>query len=195
MPRSSQGEITRILSLLRAQGAGRVVTTNRLFERVYPELRRLAAALMRGERRAHTLEPTGLVNEAYLRMVGGADLEWQCRAHFFGIAASAMRQILVDHARRRSAAKRGGGLERVTLNSAILARDVSEVDVLDLDRALAELEAMDGRIARMIELRIFGGLKAREIACVQGVSESTVETDWRFAKSWLKKRLSEGSRG
>jgi RNA polymerase sigma factor (TIGR02999 family) len=195
MPESGLGNITRILNRLSDKGSSKAEATNRLFEVVYPELGRLAGAMMRDERPDHTLAPAALVNEAYLRLVGDADIEWQNRAHFFGIAATAMRRILVDHARRRSAAKRGGGWERVALNSRLGGSGIPDVEVLDLDRALTQLAEMDERAGRVVELRVFAGMKTREIARILDVSERTVDSDWRAAKLWLKKKLSEGPRG
>ncbi len=186
------GEIARLLGKINRENEDRVELTRRLFAKVYPELRRQAHAIMRAERSGHTLESAALVHEAYLRLVGDSGLEWQSRAHFFGIAARAMRQILVQSARRRAAAKRGGGWERVTLDTDIGGFDVPEAEVLDLDRALGEFAQLDQRAARVVELRIFAGLPTREVAEVLGVSERTVEVDWRAAKLWLKKRLSRG---
>lgn len=194
MPESGLGNITRILNRLSDEGSSKAEAIDRLFEAVYPELGRLAGAMMRDERPDHTLAPAALVNEAYLRLVGETDIEWQNRAHFFGIAATAMRRILVDYARRRSAAKRGGGWERVTLNSRLGGSGMPDVEVLDLDRALTQLTEMDERAGRVVELRVFAGMKTREIARILDVSERTVDSDWRAAKMWLKKRLSEESR-
>lgn len=189
-------EITRILVDLRHQGADRAAITNQLFDGIYRELRRIAASMMRRERSGHTLQATALVHEAYLRLIDDTGIQWEDRAHFFGIAASAMRQILVQHARRRGAAKRGGGWARVTLDDQIGAAPPSEVRVLDLDRALTGLAEMDGRMARVVELRVFGGLEVKEVAQVLDVSERTIAGDWRMAKAWLARELSgESSSG
>jgi RNA polymerase sigma factor (TIGR02999 family) len=190
---SRRGEVTRILMDLGRDDVDQIAASNRLFEAVYAELRRLAGGMMRGERRDHTLQPTALVHETYLRLVGGSEIEWRNRAHFFGIAASAMRRILVEHARQRAAAKRGGAWKRVTLDSEIAQPGVSDVEVLDLDRALTNLAELDGRAARVVELRVFAGMEMKEIAHILGVSERTVHGDWRVAKMWLARELSEGA--
>ena len=188
---SIRGEVTRILTDLKRDDVDKIAASNRLFEVVYGELRRLAARLMRDERRGHTLQPTALVNETYLRLVGGGGTEWENRAHFFGTAATAMRRILVEHARRRSAAKRGGGWQRVTLDEEIVRPGISDVEVLDLNRALNLLGEMDGRMARIVELRVFAGMEMDEIARILDLSERTVYGDWRVAKMWLARELSE----
>jgi len=143
---------------------------------------------MRRERKDHTLQPTALVNEAYLRLVDGSAVEWENRAHFFGIAARAMRQILIEHARRRSRAKRGGGWQRVTLDGLQITA-ASDVELLDLEEALQQLEKNDERMARVVELRVFGGLKVDEVAHVLGISRRTVHEDWRVARLWLAHQL------
>jgi len=191
MSGSIRGEVTRILTDLKRDDVDKISASNRLFEVVYAELRRLATRLMRDERRGHTLQPTALVNETYLRLVGGAGTEWENRAHFFGTAATAMRRILVEHARRRAAAKRGGGWQRVTLDEEIVRPGVSDVEVLDLNRALTRLGEMDGRMARIVELRVFAGMEMEEIARILDISERTVYGDWRVAKMWLARELSE----
>ncbi|MEZ4425373.1 MAG: sigma-70 family RNA polymerase sigma factor [Gemmatimonadota bacterium] len=157
---------------------------------VYDELRALARAHLRAEVDGHTLQPTALVHEAYLKLVQQRVPHWSGRAHFFGIAAQAMRRILVDHARRRSAAKRGGG-RAVTLIDGLAAREGPGVDVVALDKALAELERTDPRAARIVEMRFFAGLEIAEVAQAIGVSEPTVKRDWRHAKAWLYRHLSE----
>jgi RNA polymerase sigma-70 factor, ECF subfamily len=187
-----RGEISRILVDLNREHGDHVALANRLFEVVYGELRRLAGGLMRSERPGHTLQPTALVNEMYLRLVGDSGIEWENRAHFFGAAAAAMRRILVEHARRHAAAKRGGGWTRVTLDDRIPGTDPPDIEVLDLDRALTQLFEMDERMERVVELRIFAGMEMKEIAHVLGVSERTVYDEWRVAKMWLARELSEG---
>ncbi len=184
-----EGEVTRILRVLAGSPGNQRAATERLFEVAYQELRRLAAAVMRNERRDHTLQPTALVNEAYLRLVGDAPVEWQSRAHFYGIVASAMRRILVQHARRRSADKRGGGWRKVTLDERTNLAGRSELDVLELDRALTRFAEIDPRAAQVVELRVFGGLKEQEIAELLAVSERTVRGDWRVAAMWLAREL------
>jgi RNA polymerase sigma factor (TIGR02999 family) len=194
MREDDPGDVTQILLDL---GSGASVTpevTDRIFQVAYEELRRVAGGLMRRERADHTLQPTALVNEAYLRLADESRLEWQNRAHFFGIAARAMRQLLIEHARRRGAEKRGGGLERVTLDERLGVAAVNEFEILELDDALTKLGRMDERMARIVELRFFGGLTAEETAHVLDVSRRTVTEDWRVARMWLAHELAgEGS--
>ena len=193
MSEFAEGEVTRILRNL-AKGQGdQADATDRLFEAAYQELHRLAAALMGNERQDHTLQATALVNEAYLRLIGDAPVEWQSRAHFFGIVASAMRRVLVEHARRRSAEKRGGGWEKVTLDEKLHLAGGSELDILELDRTLTRYAEIDPRAARVVELRVFGGFKEKEIAEILGISERTVRGDWRVAAMWLTHELGGGS--
>ena len=160
-----------------------------LTSRVYDELRQLAAAQLARERKGHTLQPTALANEAYLRMVDVVERGFDSRAHFFGIAARAMRQVLVDHARTRDAKKRGGDHHRVTMSALAGLGVETPVDVLDLDEALEELARLDERRARILELRYFAGLNRAEVAAALGVSETTVQDDWFLARAWLKTRL------
>jgi RNA polymerase sigma-70 factor, ECF subfamily len=159
---------------------------------VYGELRRLARHYMRGERGGHTLQTTALVNEAYLRLVRHENVAWQSRAHFFGMAAQAMRRVLVDHARSRGYAKRGGGAVRVTLDDGALVAAGRAEEVIALDEALARLEALDPRKARVVELRFFAGLSNEEAAEALGVAEVTVRREWRTAKAWLLREIREG---
>lgn len=195
MDEPSRHEVTRILEALRAaEGSGDApapdrAVSDRLFELVYAEMRRLAGALMRSERPGHSLQPTALVHEAYIRLVDGARVDWQDRAHFVRVAVRAMRRVLVDHARRRASQKAGGGQERVTIERAVGLGSGPEVEVLELDDLLARLATLDPRMAQGVELRVFGGLKEREIASVLGVSERTVRTDWTMAKAWLAREL------
>jgi RNA polymerase sigma factor (TIGR02999 family) len=154
------------------------------------ELRGIAARLLRRERADHTLQPTALVNEAWMRLFQGQGIDDpQGRRHFFALAARVMRQVLVDHARRRGRDTRGGGEQPQPLDEALAVVQVEGVDVLDLDVALEELAALDERQARVVELRFFGGLEAQEVAEVLEVSLSTVERDWRAARAWLYQRL------
>lgn len=159
---------------------------------VYDELRSLAGRQLRGERPDHTLQPTALVHEAYLRLVDADDIGWQSRGHFFGTAARAMRQILVDHARRRSADKRGGDRERVTLDSGIPDDAAIAADVLDLHTALEKLALHDAELARLVELRFFAGLTLDETADATGVSRRKVAKDWSVARLWLQRELGGG---
>lgn len=160
-----------------------------LLQRVYQELHRLAAHFMRAERIDHTLQPTALVNEAYLRLVGNKALAWESRAHFFNAAAQTMRRILVDHARAAKSAKRPGSGQRVELRDDAQATDHSPADMIALDTALERLAAMDPRQARVVELRFFAGLGVEDVAKVLDVSEKTVKRDWAVARAWLEAEL------
>lgn len=157
---------------------------------VYQELRQRAAARLRRERPGHVLQPTALVNEAYLRLAGQQHVNWQNRAHFFGVASEMMRRILVDHARRRKMAKRSGGWARITLDDAVAQCQLPDVDVLDLNTALTELASFDQRKSRVAELRFFGGLTPDEMALTLGISRATVDRDWQAARAWLYRRIS-----
>jgi RNA polymerase sigma factor (TIGR02999 family) len=159
---------------------------------VYDELRQLASRHLRGERAGHTLQPTALVHEAYLRLVGAEDIGFESRAHFFGTAARAMRQVLVDHARRRNADKRGGNWERVTLDTGLAEEEAVAADVLDLHAALEKLLQHDADLARLVELRFFAGLTLDEAADALGVSRRKVAKDWSVARLWLQRELGGG---
>ena len=159
---------------------------------VYDELRRLAARYMRGERPGHTLQTSALVNEAYLRLAGHEEMRWQNRAHFFAVAAQAMRRILVDHARRRGNQKRGGGAHRVALDESLIVSDERAAEVVALDEALARLAEISPRKSQLVELRFFGGLSVEEAAEVLKVSPGTVMRDWTFTKAWLLDEISGG---
>jgi RNA polymerase sigma factor (TIGR02999 family) len=180
-----------VTGLLRRWGEGDGEALESLFPIVYGELRKLAAACFRSERSDHTLQPTALVHEAYLRLID-QDVAWQNRAHFFGIAAQMMRRILVDHARRKKAAKR----DAATFPIELMGRDDAPPDldpeILTLDRALQDLEALDPRQARIVELRFFGGLTVEETAEVAGVGTATVKREWRTARAWLRSKLDSG---
>ena len=156
---------------------------------VYAELRRIAARQLRRERDGHTLQPTALVHEAYLRLVEQRTVNWQSRAHFFGVAAQVMRRVLVDHARRQGAKKRNGGAQRVPLEEAAETAAVDRIPVLRLDHALGRLEKLDPGLARIVELRAFGGLTIDQAAHVLNVSPTTAKRDWRTAKAWLTNEL------
>ena len=162
-----------------------------LMTQVYDELRRLARKYMRAERANHTLQPTALVNEAYMRLMADPAASWENRAHFFATAAQLMRHILVDHARARTAAKRGGIQHQVTLNEGLASAEDKSVDVLALHEALEKLAALDERQARIVEMHFFGGLTFAEIAYVLGASERTVKRDWEMARAWLKLQMSK----
>jgi RNA polymerase sigma factor (TIGR02999 family) len=180
-------ELTRYLEALRAGEAGRVEGT--LMPLVYDELRTIASACMRGQRVDHTLQPTALVNEAFLKLFKTPEAGWNDRKHFYAVAARAMRQLLVDHARARRGDKRGGGRDRLPLDVAIAQAASIDVDLIDLDAALTELSEMDRQQAQVVELRYFAGLEMAEIADALGVSKSTVEREWRFARAWLGARM------
>ena len=178
-----------VTQLLMAWSEGDPSALDQLTPLVYEELRRLARSKLRGERPGHTLQTTGLVNEAYLRLVDQRQVRWQNRAHFLAIAAQMMRRILVDHARRKQYQKRGGGAIQVTLSEAEAIGAERAPDLVALDEALAELAQMDPRRARVVELKFFGGLNIDETAEVLKVSPTTVERDWITAKAWLYQRL------
>jgi RNA polymerase sigma factor (TIGR02999 family) len=171
--------------------------TNELFPLVYDELRQIASTFLSNERVGHTLQPTALVNEAYLRLVGPGDTTWQNRAHFFGAAATAIRRILTDHARTKGSLKRGGGAQRITLDELADLPEDSQgdagVDLVALDAALERLAALDAQKAKVVELRFFAGLTSEQAALALGVSPSTVARDWQFARLWLKRELSDAS--
>jgi RNA polymerase sigma factor (TIGR02999 family) len=186
---TSDHEVTE---LLRAWSDGDLGARDRLMPLVYLELRRRAAAYLRRERRTHTLQPTALVHEAYLRLVDQRRAVWQNRAQFFGVAADMMRRILVDRARAHRTVKRSGRWARVTLDPAVAATPAVDVDVLDLDTALEKLAAFDSRKSRIAELRFFGGLSLAETGEVLGLSLATVERDWQVARAWLFRALSGG---
>lgn len=161
-----------------------------LIPRVYDELHRLAQSVFRGQPAGHTLQPTALVHEAYLRLSSTGEPRWNDRKHFFRIAAWAMRQVLVNHARDRSRLKRGGGRKRLTLDEALVVSDVASPDLESLDEALEALAQTDWRLCRVVELRYFIGLTIEETADVLGVSPSTVKNEWALARAWLHERLS-----
>ena len=177
-----------VTGLLVAWSDGDEAASERLMEAVYAELRRLARGYMRGERPDHSLPPTALVHEAYLKLVDQRRVHWQNRAHFFAIAAHVMRRLLVDHARAHGAAKRGAGVT-VPLQDIDVGGDAPDIDVLALDAALDQLAAIDRRQSRLVELRFFGGMTVEETATVLGVAPITVKRDWALAKAWLYREL------
>lgn len=187
-----KGAEDEVTLLLAAWHDGDPDALGRLMPLVYRELRRLAVHSLHGERQDHTLQPTALVHEAYLRLAGGAVPHWQDRVHFFAVAAQVMRRLLVDHARARRTDKRGGGARRLPLEAALEIGAPGAGDpelLLALDRALDELAAHDARKARIIELRFFGGLTQEETAEVMGVATSTVILEARLARAWLYRRM------
>jgi RNA polymerase sigma-70 factor (ECF subfamily) len=175
--------------LLQAWSRGHLEARDRVMEVVYQELRRRAAAYLRRERAGHTLQPTALVHEAYLRLVDQNATDWQNREQFFGIASQIMRRILVDRARARKTTKRSGQLARVTLDESLAKHEPRDVDVLDLDAALTDLAAFDARKSQVAELKFFGGLTLEETGHLLGLSVATVEREWQFARAWLYARL------
>jgi RNA polymerase sigma-70 factor (ECF subfamily) len=183
-------EPAKITQLLIEWNNGRNGALQDLLPLVYGELRRLAAQRLRRERPDHTLQPTALVHEAYIRLVDQRRVRWQNRAHFYGVAAQVMRRILVDRARARKADKRGGGWDRVTLVGDKTPNGSRDVDVLSLDDALQRLAALDPQQERIVELRYFGGLTLDETAEVIGISTATVKREWAIAKAWLRAELS-----
>lgn len=190
-PVSKRTDITRILQ---QAGDGDESAVNRLLPLVYDELRALAESYLRQERRGHTLQATALVNEAYLRLVKQDEVEWKNRAHFFAVAAQAIRRILVDHARGVQRAKRGGDRERVRLDDDIAVVAERDLDLVALDELLEKLAALHERQAQIVELRFFGGLSNEEVASYLGVSPRTVEGDWSMARAWLRRALEAESR-
>ena len=181
----------RVTQILRALDLSDPKQAEELLSAVYDELRQLARGKLRHERADHTLQPTALVHEAYLRLVDGNAVGWESRRHFFGTAARAMRQVLVDHARRRAAGKRGGDWERVTLTTGIGEEHSDVAPVLDLHDALEKLVARDEDLARLVELRFFAGLTLDEAADTLGISRRKVAKDWAVARVWLRRELGE----
>lgn len=182
---SSPSDPIQVTALLKAVNAGDDEAYEDLMTRIYDELRRLAGTLMRSERSGHTLQPTALVNEAFLRLVGG-QTEWANRAHFFSAAARSMRRILVEHARRKSAQKRGGEAQRVTFADLDIESTDPRMDLLALDEALTALaQEEDERLVKVVELRFFTGCSVEESAQLLEVSTATVKRDWSYARAWL----------
>lgn len=184
-----------VTELLVAWSQGEQAALEQLAPLVHAELHRIAHHYMARERAGHTLQTTALVNEAYLRLIDVKQINWQNRAHFFGLSAQLMRHILVDFARSRGYQKRGGGLQRVTLDEALIGRHEKGSDLVALDDALKALAVNDARKARVVELRFFGGLSVEEIAEVLKVSVDTVHRDWRLAKAWLSREMKKDRHG
>jgi len=188
-PEDRPGEATR---LLRQIQEGDRDAAERLMPLVYDEFRALAGRFLARERAGHTLQPTALVHEAYLKLVDQSRVDWKGRTHFFAVGAQAMRRILVDHARGRQRIKRGGDRARITVEHAPVVDDRNVEDLLALDEALEKLERLDPRQARIVELRFFGGLDVAEVAEALGVSKRTVEAEWTVVRAWLRRELSGG---
>lgn len=187
MSDSAPSEVTRMLDAI-AQGDSHAAKD--LLPIVYDQLRALAHAQMAHEKAGLTLQPTALVHEAYLRLVGGSNVKWNSRGHFFGAAAQAMRRILVEAARSRKQLKRGGNRSRVELEEGMAVFDPNDIDFEELDKVLTRLEAMDARKGQVVMLRYFAGLGVEETAEALGVSPATVKNDWAYARAWLFKELS-----
>ena len=181
-----QPEITRLLV---EWGEGNQAALDSLLPAVHSELEKLAHSYMRRENSAHTLQTTALVNEAYLRLIDQKRVQWQSRAHFFGIAAQMMRRILIDHARKAEYAKRGGRALKISLDDVAEISDEKASELIALDEAMRELAKVDARRARVVELRYFGGLSNDEIAAVLEISVNTVMRDWNLARAWLHRAL------
>jgi len=178
-----------VTNLLTAWSAGDQRALTALVPLVYDELRELARRLLRYERPGHTLQPTALVHEAYARLIDHDRVQWQGRAHFFAVAAQTMRRVLVEHARKRHAVRRGGDALRVTLDETLASADRDDVEVIALDRALHALRALDPTQERIVELRYFGGLTIEETAAVLGSSPATVKREWAVARAWLRREI------
>lgn len=186
------GDVTRLLA---RASAGEAEASERLVAEVYRELRALAGRCLRNERPGHTLQATALVHEAYLRLIDQREAEWQNRGHFLSVAAGVMRRVLLDYARQRQAAKRGGRRMRETLDEGMLVSEQKLADVLAIDEALERLALLDPRQAQIVELRFFAGLGVEEIARILQVSEPTVKREWRSARAWLARQMGGGDDG
>lgn len=184
-----------ITQLLARWSSGDQEAVEQVLPLVYEELRSIASRQLRRERSDHTLQPTAIVHEAYLRLVEQAGLDWPSRSHFYGFAARLIRRILVDHARHRNWAKRGGLVQKVTLVEAADLALEKNPDIIDLDEALCSLEKVDPRKATVVELKFFGGLTLEEIAAHLAISSETVSREWRRARAWLYKALQPGAAG
>lgn len=180
--------------LVETQGAPPAKVAERLLPLVYDELRALAEKYLRAERLNHTLQPTALVHEAYMRLVDQSRVDWKGRTHFYAVGAEAMRRILIDHARARGRGKRGRGWQRVVLDEAVAPPALHNVDTIALRDALEELASLDEQQARIVELRFFGGMTVEEVAHVLGVSKRKVEGEWTHAKAWLRSALAPDTR-
>lgn len=181
-------DVTRLLS---AVSAGDKEALAALLPIVYKELRRHAGHLMKRERAGHTLQPTALVHEVFLRLVKKEHVEWKCRAHFFAAAAQLMRSILVDHARRSLRHKRGHGAHRISFEEGLGLAVTQDADVLAIDAALCKLATIDSRQAEIVGMRFFGGLSVEEVAVVLGISKRSVEAEWTLTRAWLRRELTE----
>jgi len=191
MEKKSSKEITEILARVEE---GDDLAMAALLPEVYSEMRALAGSYFRNERAEHTLQPTALVHEAFVRLAGSAGASWESRAHFFAIAAQVMRRILTDHARTKKASKRGGGQERITLSGLLTPPNLTmQLDLLALDEALTKLSELFPRQGRIVEMRFLGGLNEKEVAHVLGVTTRTVQREWRMARAFLRLELKSGT--
>jgi RNA polymerase sigma factor (TIGR02999 family) len=180
-----------VSKILRKAGEGEPVDMGALLPLVYDNLRAIAACRMADERPGHTLQATALVHEAYLKLLGGDDLHWRCKAHFYSAAAEAMRRILIDHARTKKRGKRGGRRARIPIDVVDLASYDSIEEILSVDDAVRRLGEQDPRMAEVVKLRFYAGLSEREVAEALGVTDRTVRRDWVMARAWLQRRLKE----
>lgn len=181
--------VADITQILRSWNDGSATAREELLRVVYDDLKRRARFMMSNEREGHTLQPTALVHEAYLKLTNGADVEWKDRAHFYGVMSHLMREILVDHARRFGAVKRGSGWFKVSIDDVDIPVEVRATSILGIDVALRRLSAIDERQASIVEMRFFGGLTNNEIAELLGINERSVRRDWQLAKLWLYREL------
>jgi RNA polymerase sigma factor (TIGR02999 family) len=191
LSKSSSQELTHPLLSWRQ---GEREALNKLIPVIYEELRRIAHSYIRGERKGHTLQTTALVNEAYLRLLDCSRVNWQNRAHFLAVSAQLMRRILIDYARSHGCQKRGGAMERISLNEIRMVSEGRDPDLLELDNALQALAVVDARKSQVVELRFFGGLTSEETAEVLGVSPDTVRRDWTLARTWLAREMKKQAR-
>lgn len=189
MTESGKHDVTHLLADL--QGGNREQAAAQLMPLVYEELRGLARKYFRHERAGHTLQPTALVHEAFLRLVDQTRVDWQGRTHFYAVCAKVMRRVLLDYARGRQRARHGGGLRRLDLDSDALPAEFDQAEILTLHEAVEELARLDPRQAHIVELRFFGGLNVEEVAHVTGISKRTAEDEWTHAKAWLRTKLAD----
>ncbi len=187
----SQHQLPEITRILKSWSGGNRDAVDDLMPLVYEELHKVAAQYLRRQRPDHTLQPTALVNEAYLKLIDISDVNWQDRAHFFAFASQTMRHILVDHARSQGREKRGGGAQKLSLDEALSFSNEKEVDLLLLDESLRQLAEIDDQQSKIVELRFFGGLTVEEAALVLHISPATVKREWRIARAWLFKRMKD----
>lgn len=186
-----QGSKNQITQLLNDFGQGNKLVLNEILPLVYDELRKISSKYLRDEHRKHTFQTTELVHEAFIRLIGDENISWESRAHFFGIAANSMRQILVDYARKRTAKKRGEGKSNISLDSAQEISIQSNEQIIALDNALKKLESLEERSSKIVELRFFSGLTIEETAQAMNISPATAKRDWNFAKAWLYKEIQQ----